>query len=169
MRLKNLGSVLAVCAVLSSLNCAWASELTGKVIGVSDGDTITVLTNGQPEKIRLADIDCPEKKQPFGQKAKEYCSNLCFGKPVVVSYASRDRYKRIIGRIKLTNGNILNEELVKAGMAWCYVKYCKIPLLYELERQAKQSRLGLWKDDNPTPPWLWREQSRARSKTIIQK
>ncbi len=169
MRLSNIGDALLLCLVLSSLNSAWAGELSGKVIGVSDGDTITVLSDGQAEKIRLADIDCPEKKQPFGQKAKQYCSNLCFGKSVVVSYASRDRYKRIVGRARLPNGSVLNEELVKAGMAWCYVKYCKIPLMFELERQAKQSRLGLWRDDNPTPPWLWREQSRAQAKPTIQK
>ncbi len=164
-----MGKTVALFSLLSSLNCAWASELTGNVIGVSDGDTITVLSNGQSEKIRLADIDCPEKKQPFGQKAKQYCSDLCFGKLVVVSYASKDKYKRIVGRAKLPNGSVLNEELVRAGMAWCYVKYCKIPLMYELERQAKESRLGLWMDANPTPPWLWREQSRAQAKPTIQK
>lgn len=161
MRLSNMGAALILCLVLSSLNSAWAGELSGKVIGVSDGDSITVLSNGRTERIRLADIDCPELKQPFGRKAKHYCSNLCFGKSVVVSYASRDRYKRIVGRAKLPNGHVLNEELVKAGMAWCYVKYCKIPLMFELERKAKLSRLGLWRDKNPVPPWLWREKARS--------
>ncbi|CAN5535362.1 hypothetical protein BH11CYA1_BH11CYA1_49010 [soil metagenome] len=153
------GLMISATALATATSNAAAAELKGKVIGVSDGDTITVVSKNHQERIRLADIDCPEMKQPFGNQAKKRCSSLCFNKTVLVSYLNRDRYKRIIGQVKLPNGHSLNQELVRSGMAWCYTKYCKTPLVNELEEQARNKRIGLWQDKNPIPPWQWRAQA----------
>lgn len=90
------------------------SVFTGKVIGIKDGDTFEVLYDNQPERVRLAEIDCPEKAQAFGTKAKQYVSDLCFGKTVTVTNTGRDRYGRIVGTVVTEDGVNVNEELVKA-------------------------------------------------------
>jgi endonuclease YncB( thermonuclease family) len=155
-----VGTITTVAVLaLTTGSSAAAAELKGRVIGVNDGDTITVLSNNHQERIRLADIDCPEIKQPFGNQAKKHCARLCFNKAVSISYSRRDRFKRIVGQVKLPNGHSLNHELVRAGMAWCFTKYCKDPLVSKLEQQARNKRLGLWQDKNPTPPWQWRAQA----------
>ncbi len=100
-----------------------AADFTGKVVGVSDGDTITVLHHGQGERIRLHGIDCPEKRQAFGNRAKQFTSRLTYGKEVTVEVYGVDRYGRTIGDVILTDGRVLNHELVKAGMCWWYRKY----------------------------------------------
>lgn len=101
-----------------------AADFTAKVIGVSDGDTITVLYQGYPEKIRLQGIDCPEKAQAFGQRAKQFTSELAFGKVVTVrGLEKRDRYDRILGEVILPDGRSLNHQLLQVGFAWWYRKY----------------------------------------------
>ena len=154
--------LLVLIAMVFSITPALAAELKGRVIGVSDGDTITVLGTNHQERIRLAEIDSPEMKQPFGNQAKKNCSGLCFNKVVTVNYSRRDRFKRIVGQVKLPNGHSLNHELVRAGMAWCFTKYCKDPLVRDLEQQARGKRLGLWRDKKPIPPWQWRAQAAQR-------
>lgn len=137
----------------------------GKVIGIKDGDTFEVLYDGQPEKVRLADIDCPEKQQPFGNNAKQYASELCFGKTVTVtSTGKRDRYNRIVGTITTPEGTNINEELIKAGLAWHYKQYSKNKSLGFLQDKAKAQRLGLWQDKNPVAPWNWRKHKRKMNK-----
>src|SRR2546422_9117216 len=98
-------------------------HFTGKVVGVTDGDTISVMHNGRAEKIRLHGIDCPEKGQAFGQRAKQFTSTLVFGKEVTVTVQDSDKYGRTIGEVTLLDGRVLNHELVKAGLAWWYRKY----------------------------------------------
>lgn len=139
-----------------------AKTLTGVVVGVADGDTITVLdAERQQHKIRLAGIDAPEKKQAFGQKSKASLSSMVFGKTVTVEWTKRDRYRRIIG-VVLVNGVDSNLEQVKAGMAWWYRQYAKEQTApqraaYEAaENQAKVGRVGLWVDANPMAPWEFR-------------
>lgn len=133
----------------------------GKVIGIKDGDTFEVLYNGQPEKVRLADIDCPEKQQPFGNNARQYASQLCFGKTVTVtSSGKRDRYGRVVGTITTQEGVNVNEELVKSGLAWHYKAYSKNDTLSFFQNEAKAQRLGLWQDKNPVAPWNWRKHKR---------
>jgi len=133
-------------------------HFTGKVVGVTDGDNITVLHNGQGEKIRLHGIDCPEKGQAFGTVAKQFTSALAFGKEVTVTVYDTDRYGRTVGTVKLLDGRILNQELVKAGLAWWYRQYApKDATLERLETEAKNEKSGLWVDPHPVPPWEWRK------------
>ncbi len=157
-------SLLVVLAVLCGH--AYADTLLGLVVGVADGDTITVLdAERQQHKIRLAGIDAPEKKQPYGQKSKASLSSMVFGKSVTVEWTKRDRYQRIIG-VVLVNGVDSNLEQVKAGMAWWYRQYAKEQTApqraaYEVaENQAKAGRVGLWVDANPVAPWEFRHRKK---------
>lgn len=94
------------------------AEFVGKVVGVIDGDSIRVMHDGKAEQIRLLGIDCPEKRQPFGARAKAYTSGLVFGQDVTVSGERRDRYDRSLAEVKLSDGRSLNQELLKAGLPW---------------------------------------------------
>ena len=137
---------------------------TGEVIGIKDGDTYEILYDGQPERVRLADVDCPEKSQAFGKNAKQYASNLCFGKTVTVTCAAkRDRYGRLIGTVVTDKGTNVNEALVKAGFAWHYKQYSKSEAIGDFETTARKNHLGLWADANPTPPWDYRKSKRNRN------
>ena len=132
-------------------------ERHGKVVAVLDGDTIEILdSNNKTYRIRLSGIDCPEKAQAFGQKAKQFTSDLCFGKSVKVIVHSTDRYGREIGDIVLSDGTVVNEELVGAGFAWHYKQYSSDAGLAKLEVEARKKKLGLWADPNPIPPWEFR-------------
>lgn len=136
----------------------------GKVTGIKDGDTFEVLYNGQPEKVRLAEIDCPEKSQAFGKNARQYASELCFGKTVTVaSTGKRDRYGRVVGTITTVDGTNVNEELVKSGFAWHYKQYSKNEELSDLEEEARAKKAGLWADKNPVAPWDWRRAKRNKN------
>lgn len=131
-------------------------QFTAKVIGISDGDTLTVLVDKTQIKIRVDGIDCPEKKQAFGNKAKEFTSDFCFGKVVTVKKNKMDRYGRLVARV-IYNGKDLSEELLKAGMAWHFKKYDTSPVLNNLEVEARHKRVGLWSDPNPIAPWCFRK------------
>lgn len=139
--------------------------LTGKVVKVSDGDTVTVLDdNHQQHKVRLYGIDTPEKKQAFGRVAGRATASMIAGQVVDVQEIDRDRYGRTVGIIR-HNGRVINRELVKAGYAWVYRQYCKISeckAWLEDEAQAREQRLGLWQDREPVPPWEWRKMRRRR-------
>ena len=136
-----------------------AIALEGRVVGVSDGDTITVLDENKVQhKIRLYGIDCPEKNQDFGQKAKQFASDMVFGKTVQVEVATTDRYGRTVGIVGI-DSKTLNEELIRSGYAWVYTQYCDRPICSkwkELERQSRLQKKGLWAHDNPIPPWEFR-------------
>jgi|LGVF01.1.fsa_nt_gb endonuclease YncB( thermonuclease family) len=118
---------LILLLILPSLTWAWQ----GKVVGISDGDTITVLHNNRGEKVRLYGIDTPEKRQDFGNKAKQFTSNMVFGKHVEVESVTKDRYGRTVGLIYI-NGQCLNEELIRTGFAWVYIKLLQEGYLYRL-------------------------------------
>lgn len=129
----------------------------GKVVAVSDGDTYKVMFGGKERVIRLEHIDCPEKGQPFGTKAKKYASALCFGKVVkIIGKGKTDRYQRIVAEVY--SGNIcINKDLVKKGLAWHYFKYSDNIEYADLEKSARQKKIGIWEDANATPPWEWRK------------
>jgi len=130
----------------------------GKVVSVTDGDTITVMHNQVGEKIRLNGIDCPEKRQAFGNKAKQFASELVFGKTVTVGDHGKDRYGRTIGAVVLPDGTNVKHELVKAGMCWWYRKYApNDKLLAQAEEEARLAKRGLWVDPSAVPPWEWRK------------
>lgn len=129
----------------------------GKITGIKDGDTYKVLYDGSEKTIRLAHIDCPEKKQSFGNNAKQFSSDICFGKIVTVKTEGKaDRNKRIIGEIILQDGTNVNKELVKNGLAWHFKKYSNNNEYAELETIARQQQIGLWTDKEPIAPWEWR-------------
>lgn len=129
---------------------------TAKVVGVLDGDTIDVLFNNEQIRIRVDGIDCPEKRQAFGTKAKQFTSDFCFGKNVIIKKKDVDRYGRTIARV-IYNGKDLSEELVKEGFAWHYKKYSDDEFLSRLEIQARRSGVGLWCEDDPVAPWCFRK------------
>ena len=139
-----------------------AQALEGKVVGVSDGDTLTLLDATKSQRrVRLAEIDSPESNQEFGRRAKEALSKLCFGKHAEVRDTSADRYQRVVGTVYCDGVNA-NSELVRQGMAWVYVQYAsKSSPLFALEKVARANKLGLWADPHATPPWEWRRAGRA--------
>lgn len=139
-------------------------SIIGKVVGIADGDTITLLTENQQLKIRLAGIDAPERNQDFGQKSKQFLSSLIFGKTVVVNATKIDKYGRIVGQIfhdKLD----ANLEMVKVGLAWHYKKYETEQVALDrkayadAEISARNKRQGVWSIPNPIPPWEFRHPS----------
>ncbi|MBS1683295.1 MAG: thermonuclease family protein [Bacteroidetes bacterium] len=136
----------------------------GKCVGVKDGDTIVVLIDGKQVTIRLAEVDCPEKRQAYGQRAKQFTSDLCFGKDVSVVEKNKDRYGRTIGIVYVDDTTILNKELVRAGMAWRYAQYSEDDSYGELEDEARAAHRGLWADENPEAPWEFRKHGRAPSR-----
>lgn len=144
------------------LSAAQADLFSGKVVGIADGDTLTVLTaSKQQHRIRLAEIDAPEKHQPFGTESKQSLSDLCFGKEAEVFPQVKIGDQRIVARIKCA-GIDANAEQVNRGMAWVYRRYAKDHDLYVLEHGAKVRKRGLWVDSSPTPPWQWRKNSHVR-------
>ena len=157
--------IVVICLVLSLPFSALSRFPTwqGKVVGVSDGDTITVLHHGKGEKIRLYGIDCPEKSQAFGKRAKQFTSNMVFGKTVEVRPITTDRYGRTIAWVHV-NKRVLNEELLTAGLAWHYKRYSSERHLAELEIEARRAKAGLWSDPHAVPPWDYRRGGRAVTK-----
>lgn len=138
-------------------------QISGKVVGVSDGDTITVLQNNQQFKVRIYGVDCPESSQAFGRKAKEFTSSMVFGKNVEVTVLDVDKYGRSVGVVKV-DGKTVNEALLKNGYAWLYTKYCDQPFCgawKELEKQASGKKVGLWADQDSMPPWDWRKNQKG--------
>ncbi|SDY37983.1 thermonuclease family protein [Nitrosomonas sp. Nm58] len=139
-----------------------AQEYRGRVVAISDGDTLTILdSNKRQIKVRLAEIDTPESKQPYGSKAKQELSALAYNKTAIVKSQSTDRYKRVVGRVYVGNVDV-NAELVRRGSAWVYRQYAKDKSLYALENQARKNRVGLWSlpESEKIPPWEWRKSRR---------
>lgn len=138
-----------------------AGDFSSSVISVLDGDTIEVLHNQHPERIRLHGIDCPEKGQSYGYKAKQATSALVFGKEVTLQTYGTDKYGRTIADVLLRDGTNVNYELVKDGWCWWYRKYAPDTAeLERLERDAREVGKGLWADPAPMPPWGWRKRPR---------
>lgn len=134
-----------------------AEILLGKVVKVSDGDTITVLDSQNTQhRIRLLHIDAPESKQAFGKKAKEYLASLVAGKSVKVEWNKKDRYKRILGVVFFGEVNC-NEAMLIAGFAWHYKQYSNSKRLQKLEDKAKADKMGLWSDSHAIAPWEFRK------------
>ena len=148
-----------MCAFLEVTVCASGADayVLGRTVGVTDGDTITVLdANRTPIRVRLFGIDAPEKAQDFGQKAKQALSVLVFGREVRVEVTSTDRYGRSIGKVH-AGTTYVNLAMVQAGFAWHYRQYAPDDQdLLGAEVAARAAGKGLWAQPNPTPPWEWR-------------
>jgi endonuclease YncB( thermonuclease family) len=154
----------------------WADTLQGKVVKVADGDTLTIVDDlGEKHRIRLTGIDAPEKDQPYGDVSTQGLNKLVSGKTVTIEYEKRDRYKRIVGKVLVDPpGEVFcmaldcvkkidaGLEQIKAGLAWHYKRYQMEQseedrrLYSEAEQEARTKQLGLWKDEEPMAPWVWR-------------
>jgi endonuclease YncB( thermonuclease family) len=131
---------------------------TGPVVSVLDGDTIEVLRNQHPERIRLSGIDCPEKGQAFGKRARQAAAAFVFGKQVTLQTHGQDKYGRTLADVFLLNGTNVNHMLVKDGWCWWYRKYAPGDTVLEgLEKDAREAKKGLWVDPAPIPPWVYRK------------
>ena len=140
----------------------FSAEIKGKVVGVTDGDTIKVLDDLDKGlfRIRLDKIDAPEKNQAFGQKSKQYLSNLVFGKQVTIRYKAVDRYGRILGTV-FCNGVEINLVMVQNGYAWHYSCYDKTSAYIQAEKKSRTEKKGLWADPKPIKPCEFRIVSRG--------
>lgn len=136
-----------------------APPFSGKVVGVADGDTLTVLTDATPVKVRLAEIDAPEKKQDFGWRAQQSLAALCFGQQAVVLQSKTDFYGRTVARVRCQNIDASLHQ-VQQGLAWAYTAYLTDPGIASAEQLARASALGLWVDAEPTAPWAFRKAKR---------
>jgi len=163
MKLQKLIALFLAVFILTvlSITQASATEYTGKVVGISDGDTLTLLTPEKRQvKVRLGEIDTPESNQPYGTRAKQALSDLAFGKEARVVVETTDKYGRTVGRVYV-GGTDVNAELVRQGAAWVYRQYAKDTGLYRLEGEAKTAKRGLWNlpEAERCPPWDWRKGS----------
>lgn len=167
-------------ALTFSLSCLAGDVIQGRVVSVSDGDTITVLdADHQQYKIRLSGIDAPEKAQPFGQRSKENLSGLVFGRDVTVEWRKKDRYGRTVGKVMVAEPACRESTCLKtvdachaqivAGMAWWYRQYAReqepgdANRYEQSELDARARRIGLWSDPVPTPPWDWRKAKKSHA------
>ena len=150
-----LAALLAVVPIL-----AHGADFTGKVVRILDGDTLEAMHDGAPVRVRLEGIDCPEKAQPFGTKARQFAADLAFSQLVTVKDHGKDRYGRTLGEVVLPDGRSLNRELIRAGFAWWYRRYSKDKTLEALEAAARAAKRGLWADPHAVPPWDWRRGKR---------
>lgn len=162
---------LATFAVLIVTAPAWAGELRGEVVRIIDGDTIDVLVDKRPVRVRLVDIDAPERGQAFGEKARQYLAGMVFRQPVLVIEKDTDRYGRTLGVVwanmqlpgRPPQPRNVNAAMVQAGMAWAY-RFRDRPSsaeMAQLEQDARRQRLGLWSDPHAVEPWKWRRTEKA--------
>jgi endonuclease YncB( thermonuclease family) len=153
-------ALLAVALVLALAGGAVADDL--RVVRVSDGDTFTGLdAENRQVKVRLHGIDAPEAKQAFGTVARKALADLIADKTVSVEEVDKDRYGRVIARVKIAD-KLVNAEMVRAGLAWRYVTYDKRNEFGGLEVDARRHRRGLWTDAHPVAPWEWRKTEKRR-------
>lgn len=142
----------------------YPNEFAAKVIGIKDGDTIEVLFNEVPIVIRLEHIDCPERKQPYSKKAKQFVSDFIFNKKVtVISNGKKDRWGRLIAVIQFEGKN-LNKELVTNGLAMHYKKYSKDESYAILEQKARSNKVGIWSQPTTIAPWEFRKKKKAKTR-----
>lgn len=157
-----IGGALFLALVFWLSAGASAADLHGKVVGVSDGDTVTVLdAEKNQHKVRLAGIDAPEQAQAFGQASKKSLSDMAYGKQAQVNWDKRDRYGRIVGKVSIDKIDVCLEQ-VRRGMAWHYKQYQREQSPADrqayaaAEDLARANHIGLWRDTNPVPPWDFR-------------
>lgn len=160
--------VLVLFSSISSADANNICKLTGKVIKVADGDTITILDSKKKQhRIRLAGIDAPERKQPFGKASKKYLSKLVYKKQVCINWHKKDKYKRKVGKVLLNDVDI-NFKIIDKGLAWHYKKYQKEQSkadqrkYAEAEIDAQLAVIGLWSRPDYIPPWKWRKGKRPK-------
>lgn len=144
--------------LLPALGEAGEHVLEGKVVEVVDGDTVRVAHDGKVDTVHLLHIDAPELAQPYGDKAKQFCQQLCLAEQVRVVWEERDEQGALLGMIHEQDGFNVNFEMVKAGLAWDAKALTNDRTLAELEAEARKAKRGLWADSRPVPPWEFRKQ-----------
>ena len=162
--MRLLGIIFSL--ILLATEPTLAATLSGKVVSVADGDNITILTpNKEQVKIRLNEIDAPEKDQPYGQKSKQELSDLVFSKDVRVEWDKTDKYKRTLGRVFVGDTDV-NLQQVKNGAAWAYTQYLTDESIKQAEDEARAAKSGLWalQADQIMPPWEWRHGGKSQKK-----
>jgi endonuclease YncB( thermonuclease family) len=160
LRALALGLPLAVFILAIAYPVA-AEQITGRVVAIQDGDTLTVLVDRRQVKVRLVEIDAPEKAQAFGNRSKQSLSDLCFNKTTKLDDKGKDRYGRTLARV-YCDGVDANAEQVRRGMAWVFDRYARRDSpLYAVQNEARAARRGLWGDSAPVPPWEWRRKQRS--------
>ena len=173
MRLNPWG--YAAAAALAALAAAvlplgGSGEVEARVVGVADGDTVTVLLPDRTqEKVRLVEIDAPETDQPYGQASKQQLSRLVHGRTVTLRRTGEDRYGRTLARV-YQDGRDVNAAMVESGAAWVYDAYSTDPALEALEVQARAEAAGLWslQPDQTVPPWDWRRGAREPAPALVR-
>ncbi len=153
-KIRQIAAFFALC-FLPSLALAWP----GRVVSITDGDTLTVLRGQEQVKVRLYGIDAPERRQACGDRALQTMRELAHGRVVEVHEIGHDRYGRTVARIEV-QGVDVGAEMIRRGMAWVYERYCKIPdceAIRHAQADAQAARAGLWSDLSPIPPWEWRQ------------
>jgi endonuclease YncB( thermonuclease family) len=158
-------TLLLLFALLAAAHAAYADTISGNVIAIRDGDTLTLVDKDKKRyRIRLAEIDAPERKQPYGTRSRNSLAEICFQKLAVVETTQTDSYGRVIGKVNCA-GVDANVEQVRRGMAWVSAS-ATLPnsLLPEMEANARLRKLGLWAGEKPEPPWEWRKRQGPASK-----
>ena len=159
MRLAPIVSMLVMSLTLN------AQTIQGKVVRVSDGDTITILDEAKVEnKVRLNRIDAPEKKQAFGEVSRKHLATMVANKVVKVEWAKKDKYGRILGEVFVGEVNV-NLKMVQDGLAWHFKRFDNSPTYAQAENEARAKKVGLWKDANPIPPWEFRKAKKDGGKS----
>lgn len=168
--MKAAGRLIVFVLLLMASSVYAENTISGKVVSIADGDTIKVLDSSNTQhRIRIYGVDCPESHQDYGRKAKQFTSDLVFGKTVEVKVMDTDRYGRTVGIVNV-DGKCLNEELVKNGMAWFYGQYCKASFCSQwkqYQEEARSRKIGLWEMENPIHPWELRRKSVKTDTTQI--
>ena len=149
--------------ILSVFSCKFfQTDFSAKVVSIKDGDSIEVIdSNKNTFIVRLAHIDCPEYGQPFSKAAKNFTSDFCFNKAVILEQTDTDRYGRLVCEI-FVEGESLNLALVKNGLAWHHTRYSDDIDFETAEEYARENKLGIWTQTDPIPPWEWRKENREK-------
>ncbi len=156
--------------LLSSFPChAWGRGVSKsvKVIKIIDGDSLLVLDGKDQVQVRLWGIDTPEYAQPKSSAAKLFTSNMVMNQRISVEIKDWDRYGRMVAMVETKDNKYLNAELLKAGLAWVHIYYCKEPICdswYGFEEKARKKQMGIWEEQSPTPPWQWKRENKSSFK-----
>jgi endonuclease YncB( thermonuclease family) len=160
--LKRSSALLLLSLFLSASPAV--ADIRGRVVSIHDGDTLTVVVERREVRVRLADIDAPELRQPFGTRSRQSLAEMCFGKVAALDVRGQDRYRRSLARVTCA-GTDANAEQVRRGYAWTYARYApRGSPLHALEQEARAARRGLWADPEPVAPWAWRRNGRVAAR-----
>ncbi|MFY7816368.1 MAG: thermonuclease family protein [Chryseobacterium taeanense] len=154
-----------ICVLFSLISISLVAQIKGKVIKIKDGDTIVVLLEDKTEQtLRLAEVDCPESGQAFGNNAKHFTSEQVFGKNIIFYKVGKDRYGRSVAGVFYDGDKYLSREIVKAGFGWWYFKASKNTELQKFQDEAKERKWGLWVDKTAIAPWEYRKNKTSKRK-----